>query len=93
MKRSSLTLPSLTAAVAALALAGAATSAEARTCKRLNKTEGAAIGAVAGGVLGNVLLGGAGGTVVGAVGGGVAGHEIARNKYNKNCGRYYRKKR
>lgn len=83
---------SMAAALGALALTGA-TSAEARPCKRLNKTEGAAIGAVAGGVLGNVLLGGAGGTIAGAVGGGVAGHEIARNKYNKNCGRYYRRSR
>lgn len=86
--------PKRMALVAALgALVLGAGSAEARACKRLNKTEGAAIGAVAGGVLGNVLLGGAGGTVLGAVGGGVAGHEIARGKYNKNCGRYYRKRR
>ena len=83
---------SLLAAVCALALTGA-TGAEAKSCKRINKTEGAAIGAVAGGVLGNVLLGGAGGAVVGAVGGGVAGHEVARSKYNKHCGRYYRKER
>ncbi|MFM6930668.1 MAG: glycine zipper 2TM domain-containing protein [Novosphingobium sp.] len=27
------------------------------------------------------------GTVIGAGVGGVAGHEIARNKYNRNCGR------
>lgn len=83
---------SLAGALGALLLTGA-TTAEARPCKRLNKTEGAAIGAVAGGVLGNVLLGGAGGTVAGAIGGGVAGHEIARGKYNKHCGRYYRKRR
>jgi osmotically inducible lipoprotein OsmB len=82
----------LVAAVGALALTGA-TSAEARACKRLNKTEGAAIGAVGGAVLGNVLLGGAGGAIAGAVGGGVAGHEIARTKYNKHCGRYYRRSR
>lgn len=82
----------LVAAVGTLALTGA-TGAEARPCKRINKTEGAAIGAVAGGVLGNVLLGGAGGTIVGAVAGGVGGHEIARTKYNKHCGRYYRKRR
>lgn len=82
---------SLVAAVGALALTGA-TTAEARPCKRINKTEGAAIGAVAGGVLGNVLLGGAGGTVLGAVAGGVGGHEIARKKYNRNCGRYYRRR-
>ncbi len=81
----------IVAAIGALVVGGA--SAEARPCKRINKTEGAAIGAVAGGVLGNVLLGGAGGTVLGAVGGGVAGHEVARGKYNKHCGRYYRRRR
>jgi osmotically inducible lipoprotein OsmB len=84
---------SLAAALGALALTGA-TTAEARTCKRLNKTEGAAVGAVAGGVLGAVLTGGStAGVLGGAAVGGVGGHEIARNKYNKNCGRYYRKKR
>lgn len=77
-------------AVAALALAG--TSAEARTCKRLNKTEGAGVGAVAGGVLGAVISGGStAGVLGGAAVGGVAGHEIARTKYNKHCRRYYRR--
>lgn len=80
-------------AAAALAL-GVSTSAEARRCNRLNKTEGAVVGAVAGGILGNVIAGRGNrgtGTLVGAAAGGVAGHEIARTKYNRNCrGRYRR---
>jgi len=84
---------SLVAALGALAL-GSATTAEARPCKRLNKTEGAAVGAVAGGVLGAVLTGGStAGVLGGAAIGGVGGHEIARGKYNKHCGRYYRRYR
>jgi len=79
-------------AAATLALAFTANTAEARTCKRLNKTEGAAVGAVAGGVLGAVLTGGStAGVLGGAAIGGVGGHEIARTKYNKNCRRYYRR--
>lgn len=78
-------------AVAAMALTlGTASMAEARTCKRLTKTEGAVVGAVAGGVLGNVIAGRGNrttGTVIGAGVGGVAGHEIARKKYNRNCRR------
>ena len=85
------TLPRMSMVVAAAALTFAATGpAEARTCKRLNKTEGAAVGAVAGGVLGNVIAGQGNrttGTLVGAAAGGVAGHEIARTKYNQNCRR------
>lgn len=81
----------LASAVAALVLTGAA-PAEARTCKRLNKTEGAVLGTVAGGVLGKVIAGGTGGVLLGAAAGGVAGHEIARTKYNKNCRRYYRRR-
>lgn len=73
--------------VPSLMLGGTATQVEARTCKRLNKTEGAVIGTVAGGVLGKVVAGGTGGVLLGAVAGGVAGHEIARNKYNRHCGR------
>ncbi|MBC2668353.1 hypothetical protein H7F53_04240 [Novosphingobium piscinae] len=74
----------MTGAMAALVLA-AAGPAEARACKRLNKTEGAVIGTVAGGVLGKVVAGGTGGVLLGAAAGGVAGHEIARTKYNRNC--------
>lgn len=73
--------------VPGLMLAGTTAQVEARTCKRLNKTEGAVLGTVAGGVLGKVVAGGTGGVLLGAVAGGVAGHEIARKKYNRNCGR------
>lgn len=84
----------LIAAAATMTFA-AATDAEARGCRRMNKTEGAIVGAVAGGVLGNVIAGRGSrrtGTLVGAAAGGVAGHEIARKKYNRNC-RYYRRAR
>lgn len=68
------------AAATAIAL-GMAPAANARACK-IGKTEGAVIGAVAGGVLGNVVAGRGHrttGTVVGAAVGGVAGHEVARS--------------
>ena len=79
-------------AAAALTI-GTATTADARACKRLNKTEGAVVGAAGGAVLGAIIGGhGAGGPLIGAAAGGVAGHEIARNKYNKNC-RVYRRSR
>jgi len=68
-----------------------ATSADARACRRLNKTEGAVIGAAGGAVLGAVI-GGRGAPIIGAVAGGVAGHEIARTRYNRNCG-YARRSR
>lgn len=80
------------AGTVALVMMGLTAPAEARTCKRLNKTEGAVLGTVAGGVLGKVVAGGTGGLLLGAAAGGVAGHEIARTKYNKNCRRYYRKR-
>lgn len=89
MSQSKIARVSLMGAFAALALGGALPS-EARTCKRINKTEGAVIGAVAGGVLGNVVAGRGNrttGTLVGAAAGGVAGHEIARTKYNRHCRR------
>ena len=79
----------LSLCAAALAL-GAVNTAEARACKRMTKTEGAVVGAVAGGILGNIVAGRGNrttGTLVGAAAGGVAGHEIARNKYNRNCRR------
>jgi osmotically inducible lipoprotein OsmB len=85
----------LIAAAAALTL-GTVTSADARACRRLNKTEGAVVGAVGGAVLGNVIAGRGSrgtGTVLGAVAGGVAGHEVARTRYNKNCRTYRRSRR
>ena len=88
----------LALSLAALTLTlGAASGVEARTCKRLTKTEGAVVGAVAGGVLGNVIAGRGNrgtGTIVGAAAGGVAGHEIARTRYNRHCyRRTYRRTR
>lgn len=59
------------------------TGAEARGCKRLNKTQGAIVGGTGGAVLGAVLTGGVAGVVIGAAAGGVAGHEIARKKHHK----------
>jgi osmotically inducible lipoprotein OsmB len=78
-------------AAAALTI-GSATTADARACKRLNKTEGAVVGAAGGAVLGAVI-GGRGAPIIGAVAGGVAGHEIARTKYNQNCRTYRRSRR
>ena len=82
MSQSKIARFALAGALAALALGGAA-PAEARTCKRLNKTEGAVVGAVAGGVLGNVIAGRGNrtlGTIVGALGGAVVGRMIARGQ-------------
>ena len=87
---------SLLTIVAAALTITAATSADARACRRLNKTEGAVVGAAGGAVLGNVLAGRGSrgtGTLLGAVAGGVAGHEIARTRYNENCRRVYRRSR
>ncbi|HEX7821910.1 MAG TPA: hypothetical protein VF463_14975 [Sphingobium sp.] len=53
-------------------------------CLRFNKTTGAVAGAVGGGVLGNVIVGGTGGTLLGAAAGGLAGHELATNR-RKRC--------
>ncbi len=80
-------------ACAAASRAFIASPVEARTCKRLTKTGGAAVGAVAGGALGGVLTGGStAGVLSGAAVGGLGGHEIARTKYNKHC-RVYRRHR
>ena len=52
-------------------------------CRRKNGTTGLVIGAVAGGVLGNVIAGRGDktlGTIVGAVGGGLIGRAIARRE-------------
>jgi outer membrane lipoprotein SlyB len=51
-------------------------------CKRDDGTTGTIVGALAGGVLGNVIAPGGSktlGTIIGAVGGGVAGRAIDRN--------------
>jgi hypothetical protein len=55
-------------------------------CRRADGTTGLIVGAVAGGVLGNVIApGGSGtlGTILGAIGGGLAGQSIDRN--NVRC--------
>jgi osmotically inducible lipoprotein OsmB len=79
--------------MAAALTAVTATSADARACRRLNKTEGAVVGAAGGAVLGALVGGrGAAGPLIGAAAGGVAGHEIARTRYNRTC-RYYRRSR
>ncbi|WP_309091007.1 glycine zipper 2TM domain-containing protein [Phenylobacterium sp.] len=54
---------------------------------------GALVGAVAGGVLGNVVAGNGAkteGTVLGAGVGAVAGHQIAKKKAKRNCRWVYR---
>jgi len=52
-------------------------------CRRSDGTTGLIVGAIAGGVLGNVIAPGGSdtlGTILGAVGGGVAGRAIDRNR-------------
>lgn len=77
----------LSLATASLLLGSA--SAEARTCKRMSKTQGTVVGAVGGGLLGNIIAGRGNrttGTLIGAAAGGVAGHEISK-KNLRHCGR------
>jgi uncharacterized protein YcfJ len=66
-------------------------------CKDVRKesNKGTAVGAVAGGILGNVVAGHGSktaGTVIGAGAGAVAGHEIAKRnaKKNQECHYEYR---
>jgi uncharacterized protein YcfJ len=62
--------------LAALVLAGAASSVEAANCQGRRDT-GTAVGAIGGGLIGNsVSHGSTGGTIAGAVIGGVAGNAI-----------------
>jgi osmotically inducible lipoprotein OsmB len=71
-----------------------ATTVDARACgKRLTRTQGAAVGAIGGAVLGGVLTHGSTGPLVGAAAGGIAGHQVAQHNNRKNCGRYYRRSR
>ena len=56
-------------------------------------TKGTVIGAVAGGVLGNVVAGHGAkteGALIGAGVGAVAGHEIAKKRAKRNCHYVYR---
>lgn len=80
-----------TAMLALGLVASIAPQAEAHTCKRLTKTQGAIVGGAGGAVLGAVLTGGVAGTVIGAAAGGVAGHEIARKKHHKCYASRYRR--
>ena len=59
---------------------------------RGQRNTGTAVGAVTGGVLGNVLSGGSkvGGTLIGAGVGAVAGHEVAKHNAKKVCHWEYR---
>ena len=86
-------------ATAGTALVTVPTAAEAKrvlVCKSVKKkaTNGAVIGALGGGVLGNVVAGSGnktGGTLIGAGVGAVAGHEIAKSKAKKKqCHYEYR---
>jgi uncharacterized protein YcfJ len=72
-------------AVSTLALGAAITAANA-DCGSAKAT-GTAVGAVGGGVLGNVITHGSFvGTAVGAVGGGLIGHSVGRDN---GCHRHY----
>jgi hypothetical protein len=75
--------PFATLALAAGLVAVTMPAAEAHSCRRLNKTQGAIVGGTGGAVLGAVLTGGVTGAVIGAAAGGIAGHEIARKKHHK----------
>lgn len=58
------------------------------SCVRHKSNNGTAIGAVGGGVLGNVIAGSGSrttGTLVGAGVGAVAGHQIAKSKAKRRC--------
>ena len=84
-------IAALVFATSSLALVSVPTAAEAKrvlVCKSVKKaaTKGTVIGAVGGGLLGNVVAGGGNkteGTLLGAGVGAVAGHEIAKNKARK----------
>jgi hypothetical protein len=54
-------------------------------CKRNDGTTGLVIGAVGGGVLGNVIGGGTLGTLLGAGGGALLGRSIDRDKKKVKC--------
>jgi len=89
-----------TLACTAFAFAAAPVAADARervlVCKNNVKKKannGTLVGAVAGGVLGNVVAGNGAkteGTVLGAGVGAVAGHQIAKKKAKKDCHYVYR---
>jgi len=57
---------------------------------RRNANNGAVIGAVGGGLLGNAIGKNTTGTLIGAGAGAVAGHEIAKSRAKKKCHYVYR---
>lgn len=91
----------LSAAALALSLLSAPTLSDASTrhrvkpvrtasnsCVRHRSNNGTAIGAVGGGVLGNVIAGSGSrttGTLIGAGVGAVAGHQIAKKRARSRC--------
>src|SRR5262245_57516281 len=86
-------IAALVFACSGLAIASAPMEAQAKqkvlVCKDVKKSanKGTVIGAVGGGLLGNVVAGHGNrtaGTVIGAGVGAVAGHEVAKNKAKKN---------
>jgi uncharacterized protein YcfJ len=92
-------MSALAIAVAAASVSAAPIVAEAATTKRVwvcdkvtkKANQGTAIGAVSGGILGNVVAGHGNkteGTLLGAGVGGVAGHSIGKNK--RKCHYEYR---
>jgi uncharacterized protein YcfJ len=93
-------LATATLVCSALAVAAAPMAADAKTRHRVEvckatkhaKNTGTVIGAVGGGVLGNVVSGGkTSGTLIGAGVGAVAGHEVAKhNADKKKCHWEYR---
>jgi uncharacterized protein YcfJ len=97
MRSSSILLVVVMVAAAPLATAQTKSSAKTPHCydvqverpkevKDEHKIAGTAIGAVAGGLLGNQVGGGSGkkiATVAGAVGGGYAGRKVQENQQNK----------
>jgi uncharacterized protein YcfJ len=89
--RNRLVTTALLAALGVSAMAGPALAEKKKVlvCHDVKKSnnKGTAIGAVAGGVLGNVVAGHGSktaGTLLGAGGGAVVGHEVARKNNDKN---------
>jgi uncharacterized protein YcfJ len=90
-----------TLVLSALAVVATPMAADARTkrvlvCEagRNARNTGTAVGAVAGGLLGNAVSNGGGktgGTIIGAGLGAVAGHEVAKRNGKRNCHYVYRK--
>lgn len=95
-------IASATLAVAGLTLAAAPIAAQAQThrhrvlvcgASRHARNTGTAVGAVAGGLIGNSVShhgGKLGGTLIGAGVGAVAGHEIAKHNGRSHCHYEYR---